>query len=59
MVLAMSSQINRLSVMLDKELEHQLREIQANMIKKSKKNVSFSYVVNLVIKEGLKKKKRF
>ena len=55
----MSSEISRLSVMIDKELEHRLREIQANMIKKSKKNVSFSAVVNLVIKEGLKSKKIF
>ena len=59
MVFAMGSEISRLSVTLDKELEHKLREIQASMIKKSKKNVSFSYVMSLVIKEGLKKKKIF
>ena len=50
----MSKKINRLSIMMDKELEDKLREMQANMIKKTKRNVSFSYVVNLVLKKGLK-----
>jgi len=50
----MSSEINRLSVIVDKEVQDQLRSIQANMIKESKKNISFSYVVNLTLKEGLK-----
>lgn len=52
----MSEKINRLSIMMDKELEDKLREMQANMIKKTKRNVSFSYVVNLVLKKGLKVK---
>ncbi len=45
---------SRISVMVDKELEDKLREIQANMIKKTRKNASFSHVVNAVLKEGLK-----
>ena len=52
----MSEKINRISIMMDKELEDKLREMQANMIKKTKRNVSFSYVVNLVLKKGLKVK---
>jgi len=50
----MSEKINRLSIMMDRELEDKLREMQANMIKKTKRNVSFSYVVNLILKKGLK-----
>ncbi len=52
----MNEKINRLSIMMDKELEDKLREIQANMIKKTKRNISFSYVVNLVLKKGLSTK---
>ncbi len=50
----MNSEISRLSIIVDKEIQDQLRAIQADMIKKSKKNISFSYVVNLTLKEGLK-----
>ena len=39
--------------MVDEELVDKLREIQANRIKKTRKNTSFSYVVNTVFKEGL------
>ena len=59
MVFTMGSENSRLSITLNKELENQLRKIQASMIKKSKKNVSFSFVVNLVIEEGLKRKRDF
>lgn len=52
----MKSKSNRISVMVDKEIEGKLREMQANMIKKTRKNASFSYVVNAVLKEGLKDK---
>jgi hypothetical protein len=52
----MKTKTSRISVIIDKDLEDHLRERQANMIKKTKRNVSFSYVVNLVLKEGIKKK---
>ncbi len=50
----MKQEITRISAIIDKELEGRLREIQANMIKKTKRNVTFSYVVNRVLREGLK-----
>ena len=53
----MKQEITRISAIIDKELEGKLREIQANMIKKkTKRNVTFSHVVNIVLKEGLKNK---
>jgi hypothetical protein len=42
--------------MLESDLEKKLRSIQADMIKKSRKNVSFSNVVNLVLKNGIREK---
>jgi hypothetical protein len=50
----MSQKTKRLSIMLEQELEEKLRNLQANMIKKSKKNVSFSNVVNMVLKNGIR-----
>ena len=50
----MKQEITRISAIIDKELEGRLREIQANMIKKTKRNVTFSHVVNRVLREGLK-----
>ena len=50
----MNKKHSRISVMIDNKLEGRLREIQANMIKKTKSNVTFSHVVNTVLKEGLK-----
>jgi hypothetical protein len=45
----------RISVIIEKEVVEQLRNIQAQMINNSKNNVSFSFVVNLVISKGLDK----
>lgn len=56
MVNEMKSKNSRISVMVDKEIEGKLRERQANMIKKTRKNVSFSHVVNTTLQEGLKDK---
>jgi len=47
----------RISIMLDENLEKKLRELQAKLISKSKKSVSFSQVINEVLDEGLKKRK--
>jgi hypothetical protein len=52
----MSQKTKRLSIMLERALEEKLRNIQADMIKKSRKNVSFSNVVNLVLKNGIREK---
>lgn len=57
MMTDMKSQSSRISVMIDRELAGNLREMQADMIKKVKRNVSFSEVVNLILKEGLKSKR--
>lgn len=51
----MESKSNRISIMIDKKLEGHLRDMQASMIKKLKKNVSFSEVVNLVLNKGMQK----
>jgi hypothetical protein len=44
----------RISVVVEKNLADKLRTMQAEMINKSKENVSFSFVVNQVLKECLK-----
>jgi hypothetical protein len=43
----------RISIVIERNLIDKLRTIQADMINKSKENVSFSFVVNRVLKEGL------
>lgn len=51
----MKSERSRISVIIDTKLEENLRETQAEMIKKTKRNVSFSEVVNDTLKKGLDK----
>lgn len=43
----------RITVMIDDRLFKQLRNLQAKMIKESNESVSFSRVVNEVIKKSL------
>ncbi len=43
----------KISVLIDEKLETSLRILQANLIKKSKKSVSFSDTVNQVLNEGI------
>ena len=45
------------TIKMDQDVSNSLREIQSNLIKNSTENVSFSQVVNLVLKEGIKIKK--
>ncbi|MCZ6582867.1 MAG: hypothetical protein O6761_06825 [Thaumarchaeota archaeon] len=45
----------RITIVLDDPLNEKLRSIQAELIQKSPKSVSFSHVLNLVVEEGLKK----
>ena len=49
----------RLSVMLDKANTSNLRNIQANLIKTTRKNISFSFVINQVVKIGIKQFKKW
>ena len=46
----------RITIMLDDDLLKKLHEIQAKQIKKSKKSVNFSRVLNEVVRKSLKKK---
>lgn len=49
--------LNRITIMIDSELQKKLREKQAKMIKLESKGVSFSRVINETLEECLKKKK--
>lgn len=46
----------RITIMLDDELVKKIRAKQAKLIKDSTKSVSFSAVLNQVLKEALKRK---
>ena len=51
----MKTEKSRITIMIDKKLESKVREIQANMIKKTQKGISFSYVVSQLLIKSLKK----
>ncbi len=44
---------SRITIILDDENLKELRNLQAKMIKKSRKSVSFSRVINEIIKKGM------
>jgi len=44
----------RITIMLDDDLVKKLHEIQAKQIKQSIKSISFSHVMNEVLRKGLK-----
>ena len=46
--------INRITIAIDTEVEKELRTMQAELIKKTNKSVSFSQVLNNILKEGLR-----
>jgi len=46
--------IRRITITLDPHLESRIRDIQARKITESKKSISFSNVINQILKEGLK-----
>jgi 16S rRNA U1498 N3-methylase RsmE len=50
---------NRLSIMLDKANTSNLRSIQAKLIQSTRKNISFSFVINQVVKIGIKQFKKW
>ena len=43
----------RITIMIDEENVKKLRNLQAKLIKESEKSVSFSRVLNEIIKKGL------
>lgn len=47
----------RVTVVLNESNVEKLRGIQAKLLRSSTKSVSFSYVLNRVVEEGLKKYK--
>jgi len=47
----------RVTVVLDESNVEKLRGIQARLLKGSTKSVSFSYVLNRVVEDGIKKHK--
>jgi hypothetical protein len=46
--------IRRHTIVLDEEVEKKLRHMQADLIKKTGKSVSFSAVINDTLKKSLK-----
>jgi len=44
----------RITIMLDEDLDKKIRLRQANMIQKENKSVSFSRVINDILKKDLK-----
>ena len=45
----------RITILIDDNLDKELRMIQAKMIQKENKSISYSHVVNLSLKKGLRK----
>ena len=45
----------RVTIMIDDDLDKKIRSIQAKMIQKENKAISFSHALNLVLQDGLKK----
>ena len=46
-----------ITIKMDQDVSDNLRKIQSNLIRNATENVSFSRVVNLVLREGIKNKK--
>ena len=46
-----------ITVIIDEQLQKKLRDIQAKLIQKHNRSYSFSKVLNLALKEGVKKVK--
>jgi len=46
--------VRRITIILDEELEGNLRKIQAELIKKTNRSKSFSQVINDLLKKSLK-----
>lgn len=48
---------HRHTILLDNDLEEELRKIQAELINVLRKSVSFSAIVNHLIRDGLEKRR--
>lgn len=46
---------SRKTIMLDEDLVRKIRASQSKMLKEKNQSISFSYVINQVLEEGLKK----
>jgi len=46
---------SRKTIMLDEDIEKKIRSIQSKMLKEKNQSISFCYVINQVLEEGLKK----
>jgi hypothetical protein len=46
----------RHTFLLDEDIESQLRKMQAELINSSNASISFSQVINVILREGLRKK---
>ncbi|MDH3656818.1 MAG: hypothetical protein OEM77_01610 [Nitrosopumilus sp.] len=45
----------RITIMIDDDLNKKIRLLQAKMIQKENKSVSYSHVMNLVLQDAMKK----
>jgi len=45
----------RVTIMIDDELDKKLRLLQAKLIQKENKSISYSHVVNSMLKDSMKK----
>ena len=45
----------RVTIMIDDDLDKKLRQIQAKMIQKENKSISYSHVINTMLKNQSKK----
>ena len=45
----------RVTIMIDDDLDKKLRQIQARMIQKENKSISYSHVINTMLKNQSKK----
>lgn len=45
----------RVTIMIDDELDKKLRQLQAKMIQKENKSISYSHVINSMLKNSTKR----
>lgn len=43
----------RITITINEEIEERLRELQAKKIQESRRNVSFSHIINQILLDGL------
>ena len=55
MLIEENSMASRKTIILDEDIEKKIRAVQSKMLKEKNQSISFSYVINQVLEEGLKK----